>query len=544
MSDGFDTVLEEVHENLREENEQHQTIFDMHGCLSALRCDTKGRTKIKQLNYDGLCTEIAPYVKFERSYDKGKTFVSSPPPMEIVKHIYHGHNTEWALPLRGLEAAPFFHKDGGLVAQNGYDAESQVYLAMPPEMEMPRVSAIPDKAELKRAKELIDGVFFDFPLDGNPGSDTASKTNAVAMLIQPFMREMIDGPTPVYLVNKPAPGTGASLLLDVISIIWTGKVATMLSVPKTKQEIGQTIIATLRSGASYLMMDNIPDNLDSDFLAMAISQGSIDARILGRNDSGAVDPVEVRATWVFNGNNVTMSKELMRRAVLIVLDAQVASPESRSGWKHPKLKHYVKEKRAELVWACLTLIQNWIARGCPRYSGEHVKGSFDEWLDCVGGVLETAGYEHFYDNCDELKEVVADSEESGLLRLSSILADHKPGTEFYAKDIKEILNNQGDPITIKNWGYDSDGVYVSAQTIGKRFSQFAKKPQLGRREVKGGYTTVEIGFDAEYDTHQKVNFYKLKMRMPNTSGWLTRVPLVSEPEWKIWQNLNSPAQPK
>jgi len=543
MSFGFENVLEQAQEKLRDENEAHQTIFDMHGCLSALRRDALGRAKIKQLGYDGLSAEIAPYVKFEKSYDKGKTFVSAAPPTEIVKHLYQGHYTEWALPLRGLEAAPFFQKDGSLVLHDGYDPEAQVYLAAPPGLKVPQVSACPSVEEVAHAKELIDGVLHDFPFDGTPGEETASRANTIGMALQPFMREMIDGPTPVYLVNKPAPGTGAGLLLDVMSFIWTGKVATTISVPKSKEEIGKTIISKLRSGASYLMLDNIPDNLDSDFLAMAITQGSIDARILGRNDSGAVDPVEVRATWVFNGNNVTMSKELMRRAVLIELDAQVASPQDRTGWKHPKLKRYVIDNRAELVWACLTLIQNWIAKGRRAYSGPHVKGSFDEWLDCVGGVLEAAGYAHFYDNCDELLEVVADTEENGLTHLAGVLADFKPGAEFYAKDIKDILNNNGDPILIKNWGYDNDGVYANAQVVGIRFAQFAKKPQVGRRALDEGYATVEIGFDDEYDKHNKVKFYKLKMRPLGSTKWLTRVPSQDATEWATWELLNMPDQP-
>jgi hypothetical protein len=59
---------------------------------------------------------------------------------------------------------------------------------------------------------------------------------------------------------------------------------------------------------------------------------------------------------------------LARRSVLIRLDANVERPAERKGFRHPNLLAYARGNRGQLVWACLTLIQAWVAAGRPSGS--------------------------------------------------------------------------------------------------------------------------------------------------------------------------------
>ncbi len=544
---GFETLVDMTKKKLAKENEKDPFLFGYIEQPIDLRERADGGVRVKTLTYDGLSEVISRTVKYEKPVGDGN-YISAPPPDEVVKNIHHQDLTEYTRALRGIAEAPFFDKDANLVSETGYHSESQVYLSMPPGFEVARVSANPSDEELARCRELFLEVLGDFPFDGMTPEEIAdgkspSFANAVGMMALPFMREMIDEPTPGHLVNKPAPGTGAGLLLDVTAIVWTGKVATMMTIPKRKEEIGKTIIAKLRSGASYLCFDNIPDNLDSDDLAMALAQGSIDARVLGKNDASAVDDVEVSATWIFTGNNVTMSGELLRRMVMISLNAGMASPEKRGGWRHGNLKQWTKEHRSELVWACLTIIQKWIAGGRQPLVSDARKGSFDEWLACVGGVLRDAGIENFYGNEDELKEAASDAEDDGLSQLASVLADYLPGQEFYISGdgnaIIDILNNgpDGRAILIPKWGH-LDGMYSNVQRLGTSFKKFAGKPQIARRTTNAGYVTVEIGFTQGYNANRKCNFYRLKMRLPSAKEWIEVVPAdKGSPEWAAWQAI-------
>jgi hypothetical protein len=68
---------------------------------------------------------------------------------------------------------------------------------------------------------------------------------------------------------------------------------------------------------------------------------------------------------------------------------------------------WVRANRPRLVAACLTLCQAWIAAGKPR--GTRTIGSYENWSQIIGGVLEVAGIPGFLGNRDEMMDA-SDSE--------------------------------------------------------------------------------------------------------------------------------------
>jgi len=408
----------------------------------------------------------------------------------------------------------------------------------------PRVSAVPSADDVARARDLFESLFGDFLLGGMIRSDgqTAEYANAIGLALLPFCRDMIDGPIPAHLINKPSAGEGAGLLIDVIATIWTGQVATAMDYPPRKEEIGKTILAKLRSGAPYLLFDNIPVTIDSSALAIAITQGWMDGRILGRTDAGAVDPIEVRSPMIFTGIDVKTSEEIRRRMVLIGLESGEVSPEKRTGpkpgtaWRHTNLKKWARENRSDLVWACLTLVQNWIARGRQPYDAPQAKGSFEEWQRVIGGILRDAGIEYFGANEDALNKATSDALTDGVAVLTSAIAAYPVGTYFSigsqedGSGIMDLLNKglDGNPISIPKWGYkEEDGTYGSAVSIGKHFSSFALKPHLTKRLSAGRLIDVEIKLDQCEDPRNKTKRYRLKMRVPG-GEWIES---EDDPAW-------------
>ena len=93
---------------------------------------------------------------------------------------------------------------------------------------------------------------------------------------------------------------------------------------------------------------------------------------------------------------------MARRIVRIRLDAHVERPWQREGFRHPDLMIWVRANRARLVSACLTLCQTWIAAGRPR--GTRTIGSYENWAQVLGGLLQVAGIEGFLGNIEELME--------------------------------------------------------------------------------------------------------------------------------------------
>jgi hypothetical protein len=115
----------------------------------------------------------------------------------------------------------------------------------------------------------------------------------------------------------------------------------------------------------------------------------------------------IRCVWIATGNNPEFSNEMARRIVRIRLDAHIERPWQRDGFRHPDLITWVRANRPRIVAACLTLCQAWIAAGKPL--GARTLGSYENWAQVMGGLLEVAGIEGFLGNLDEMMQA-ADSD--------------------------------------------------------------------------------------------------------------------------------------
>lgn len=156
-------------------------------------------------------------------------------------------------------------------------------------------------------------------------------------------------------------------------------------------------MAALRSGPPVVFLDNLTD-LDNAPLASALTNRIYAGRVLGTSTNFAVP---VRCAWLGTGNNVTMSGELTRRVAPIQLNAKVENPEWRRGFAHEDLEGYALANRGELIWAALTIIQNWVAKGCQP--GKAYMGSYESWAKVMSGIMESAGVPGFLGNVEELK---------------------------------------------------------------------------------------------------------------------------------------------
>lgn len=47
---------------------------------------------------------------------------------------------------------------------------------------------------------------------------------------------MIDGPTPLHLIEKPEAGTGAGLMIDIIATIVTGRAVSVMTASDNDEE--------------------------------------------------------------------------------------------------------------------------------------------------------------------------------------------------------------------------------------------------------------------------------------------------------------------
>ena len=143
-------------------------------------------------------------------------------------------------------------------------------------------------------------------------------------------------------------------------------------------------------------MDNVT-HLRSTSLAAALTSEYWRGRRLGKSEM-----IEVRndTTWLATGNNVGLSDELTRRVIPIRLDAGVERPEERRGFRHKNLPVWVRAHRTELVSACLSLVQAWVAKDMPH--ADKVLGRYELWAGVMGGILGVSGVSGFLSGRERL----------------------------------------------------------------------------------------------------------------------------------------------
>lgn len=334
-----------------------------------------------------------------RSIQEELVLEDGAPPMAAVRDL--ASLPDWAgVPmLRAVVECPTFTREGTLVAKPGYHPSAGLWYFPRSDLHLPPVSDQPSREELDRAKQLLlEDLLGDFPFQ-----DTASRAHALAAVLLPFGRALIPGPTPLHTVDAPLEGTGKSLLTSCIAIVATGRPAEATPEATSEEEWRKRIGALLCEGASIILLDNLNHTLKSGALASVLTATMWKDRILSRTKT-LLQPNF--ALWLATGNNLKLSRELIRRTLWIRLDARVDAPWERTGFQHPNLIGWATANRGQLVWAALTLCQAWLAAGKP--AGRQTLGMFEGWVETMGGILDVAGVPGLLANAQEFRKVATD----------------------------------------------------------------------------------------------------------------------------------------
>jgi hypothetical protein len=191
----------------------------------------------------------------------------------------------------------------------------------------------------------------------------------------------------MFAVGAPAPGTGKSLMVDIISIIGTGRVAARMTLPRSETELRKVILTIALEGAPAVLIDNVEGVLGSGTLAAALTAEYWEDRVLGVSKRARAP---LRAVWFATGNGLMFKRDLGRRVIPIDMDAKAEHPEDRNGFTHPDLRRWTREHRPQLVVAAITLLRAYHLAGRPSWATIG-SGSFEEWHAQIRGACTWIG---------------------------------------------------------------------------------------------------------------------------------------------------------
>ena len=302
-------------------------------------------------------------------YDKrGQKFVPADAP-EKVAETYLNRQGRWKLPLLvGIVNTPFLRADGSICETAGYDPESHL-LFKPESQVFPPVPQYPSRADAEGALEQLQTLIATFPFVTD-----ADRAVALAGILTVLDRRSMST-APLIAFTSPTAGTGKSLLVDLMSVLATGKLMPVLSQGKNEEEFEKRLGASLLASDVCIAIDNCEAPLSGALLCQALTQGELNIRVLGysRNVGTAMN-----ATIFATGNNLVIAGDLTRRCLLGSLDAGVERPELRNF--NIDIIEETHARRGELVVAALTILRAWHV---GQQVGESVQavpyGGFADW---------------------------------------------------------------------------------------------------------------------------------------------------------------------
>lgn len=366
------------------------------------------------------------------------------------------------------------------------------------------------------AVSLIDHLLVDFPFVSR-----ADKATIFAALVQPFVRLMIRGPRPLFLIESPEAGTGKGLLADLIGIVIDGKRLPSQTLPGEDSECRKVLTSVLGSGRPVVLFDNLPEGrvISLPSLASALTSEEHIDRVLGVS---VMRRASTDVLWIATGNNPRFSKELTRRTVRCRLDARVERPWMRSGFRIENLPAHVEDHRTDVIRAVLTLCQHWIASGCPH--GEPKLPSLPSWCEVVGGVLKTAGIEGLLDNLEDMYSA-NDPGSQDWTAFFSAWWDRFRDQRLPVAELVRLCDVGGLLVDVRGGGGDR-----SQQTrLGRALQQAVGKTYGQHRLIAAGR-----------DTHTKATMYRLEL--VGHAGSLAAGPQLDEVQHEVPHRNPAPGQ--
>lgn len=329
-----------------------------------------------------LC-RVATWQRVEpRGHEGQGAWKSAIPGEAIVQGVADRGRWPGLRPILGIARTPFLRRDGSVCDQPGYDkASGYVLVCSQP------FPAVPERPSLKEARAALDcllDLVCDFPFVDEP-----SRHVPLAALLTLLALPALGGANvPAFLFDATTPGTGKSLLLDVICILATGR-----EVPKSSwredEEMAKVFGAAALEGASVLAFDNISPEIPFGGSAVELvltCSGQYKPRILGRSE---IPTLPWRAVLLATGNNVSVRGDTRRRVLLSRQQTTLERPEERDDFKYPLLREVAQARRGAVVAAALTLLRAHAVAGRP--AAVRRIGSFETWGAMVASALAWAG---------------------------------------------------------------------------------------------------------------------------------------------------------
>jgi putative DNA primase/helicase len=333
--------------------------------------------RILEVGEHALAEAMTRAADWQRYDGRSKEWVATDAPRKVAA-TYRERVGKWRLPvLTGIIDAPTLRADGSILALPDYDPATGLLLD-PCGISFPPVRDEPTREHAQKALAVLLRLIETFPFVAE-----ADRSVALSAILTACIRRSLHA-APLHRFTAPIAGSGKSMLVDLASVIATGREAGVIAQGTSEQEFEKRLGALLLGGDPAIAIDNCEAPLGGELLCSMLTQQTVRLRILGRSE---VPELPSNAFVTATGNNLVLVGDLTRRALLCRLDPKHERPELRTFATNPV--QTAKTNRGRLVTAALTVLRAFHTAGRPRQNDQ--LGSFEQWSDWVRGALVWLG---------------------------------------------------------------------------------------------------------------------------------------------------------
>jgi hypothetical protein len=399
LNGDFAAELEDTVTNLLAANIPMPKYFNFNGAIAIVETATTPR--IKTLDVDTAREAVADEMLFMEESDSDKDIKLQRPHRDLLSSLIKSSRVLRFPELSRLIHAPVMGRNGSLHTQYGYLEATKAFQCMKGLESLVEISEVSEE-DVAHALAL----FNDGPLAGFAFDSEASRTHAFCGMIQPIVRSMFSGPTPLYLIEAPTAGTGKTILARFIALVNAPSIQDTI-LPQDESEREKLVLSLLSALPEAILLDNITGFVKSPTLDKVLTSDVYTGRVLGVSKTASLPNT---ALWLATGNNVSFFGDLLTRTLRIGLDTGLAKPMQCAEYVVPDLDAWMDENRIAAMTALVTLVRFWHQKGMPKYQGDK-RYRMPLWLKIMGGICEAVGLKDFLGNGDVMEDMDTETQD-------------------------------------------------------------------------------------------------------------------------------------